>query len=129
MKKALLLLMGLSLLAGACRQDKTIAASKNVQACGVKDPANNLPWLRLRISDVKQGKDATITTITMITRNNEALFQIYMSYMSCNICQLYRCDGTLLDISKFSNTEIMEIGRKLGTPTERAIIYDGSRLR
>ena len=120
--------MSLSLLTGACRQDKTIAASKNVRACGVKDPANNLPWLRQQISDIKQGKDAAITTITLITRNNEALFQIYRSYMSCNICQLYRCDGTLLDMSKLTNTELMEIGRKLGTPTERVIIYDGSRL-
>ncbi|WP_345267417.1 hypothetical protein [Nibrella viscosa] len=127
MRPVALLLICLGLLTGACRQDKTIAASKNVRACGVKDPANNLPWLRQRISDIKQGKEAAITTITMITLNNQDYFNIYMSYMSCIGCLIYRCDGTQVDQSKLTNAERMEIMRKLGTPAERIIIYDGSK--
>ncbi|GAA4405699.1 hypothetical protein GCM10023187_24360 [Nibrella viscosa] len=93
----------------------------------MKDPANNLPWLRQRISDIKQGKEAAITTITMITLNNQDYFNIYMSYMSCIGCLIYRCDGTQVDQSKLTNAERMEIMRKLGTPAERIIIYDGSK--
>ncbi|WP_345247783.1 hypothetical protein [Nibrella saemangeumensis] len=129
MKQAVLLLIVLGLLTGACQRDRTIAASKNIRACGVKDPANKLPWLRQKISDIKQGKDSAITTITLVTVNNQDYFNIYMSYMSCIGCLTYRCDGSQVDQSKLTNAERMEITRKLGTPAERVIIYDGTQAR
>lgn len=69
-------------------------------ACGVKDPANELPWLKEIIHKAENGPDkfSDAGTVQLITYQGQSYF-IYQKYvMSCMACLVYDCQGNKLDI-------------------------------
>lgn len=117
--KSLLIFLFLGLLTVACRNDD--AAPVNV--CGVGDPINDLPWLKIRMEEARQRKEEHITAVRAIDIKGETLVQVNTMYMSCNICVLYHCDGRRVDTSTFSQEDLRSIGEKLSDPLQHMSLW------
>ncbi|MCE6991727.1 hypothetical protein [Dyadobacter sp. CY323] len=100
MKKSLPLILLLALML-SCK-DKSPGSS--LELCGVKDPVNNLNWLKALVDEAKT-KDPSYTTIVAVTVKGETLINYYVSIMSCIGCISYHCDGTRFDMSVLSQEE------------------------
>ncbi|WP_234734643.1 hypothetical protein [Tellurirhabdus bombi] len=74
----------------SCKKESDLSPK---EACGVRDPLNNLKWLRKKMDQLRQDKEEAITTVILIKVNGQSYIQIYKSYMSCSYCTLYTCEG------------------------------------
>lgn len=103
-------------------KDKTI--SSTLEVCGVKDPVRNLPWLAARIDSLKAEKQDNMLMVTVGKLKGEIVFDYTMLYMSCYVCQVYRCDGTRVDLSKLTQEEMQEFTRTVrGEGTRGPVIW------
>lgn len=103
-------------------KDKTV--SSGLEACGVKDPVRNLPWLKAMIEKAKADKQANMLTITVGRIGGEVVFDYYLSYMSCIGCIVYHCDGSRLDPKRYTVAELTELSRSIrGEGMERQVIW------
>ncbi|MGV3604363.1 MAG: hypothetical protein ACO1N1_24290 [Dyadobacter fermentans] len=103
-------------------KDKTI--SSTLEICGVKDPVRNLPWLAARIDSLKAEKQDNMLMVTVGKLKGEIVFDYTMVYMSCYVCQVYRCDGTRVDLSKLTQEEMQEFTRTVrGEGTRGPVIW------
>ena len=103
-------------------KDKTI--SSTLEICGVKDPVRNLPWLTARIDSLKAEKQDNMLMVTVGKLKGEIVFDYTMLYMSCYVCQVYRCDGTRVDLSKLTQEEMQEFTRTVrGEGTRGPVIW------
>ncbi|WP_031527512.1 hypothetical protein [Dyadobacter crusticola] len=109
MKKTLPLLL-LLLLALSCKEKKV---AKNVEACGVRDPIHNLPWLRDLVEKAKQNKEANVMTISLVQLRGEPVINYTLSYMSCMGCYNFHCDGTRVDMGIYTEAEIREFQKNV----------------
>ncbi len=82
--------------------------SSRVEVCGVKDPVRNLPWLKAKIEDAKAQKQDKILTITVGKLKGEPVLNFYLTYMSCIGCVTYHCDGSRVELSKYTQQETMD---------------------
>ena len=109
MKISALLLFGFLFLF-SCKKNKT---SIDIAACGVNNPVTELSWLKDLIKKAKDTHEENITTVTLFEWNGKSVFNYYVSYCSCSGCVNYYCDGTKLDMSKFTEAETKEFREKL----------------
>ncbi len=82
------LLLTLSL-AVSCKKDERV----DISACGVKDPVNNLPWLKEMVDEAKRAGTANITTIRKFEYKGNAYFTYYQAHLSCMNCIIFDCSG------------------------------------
>ncbi|KAA6439457.1 hypothetical protein FEM33_14460 [Dyadobacter flavalbus] len=87
-------------------KDKDV--SSNVSVCGVNDPVRNLPWLKNLIEKAIDDKEANILTVKLLEFKGRPIFNYNTLYMSCYGCVNYECDGSRVDISKFTEQELKE---------------------
>lgn len=119
MKK--LLLASSLVLIFSCKDD---TVSSRLEVCGVKDPVRNLPWLKAKIDSLKKEKQDHMLTVTVGKYKDEIVFDYTILYMSCNICNVYRCDGSRLDLTKFTQEEMQEFLKTLrGEGTRGPVIW------
>lgn len=76
----------------ACKKDE--AAS--VSACGVRNPARNLPWLKKLLDEERKNGTDTGLRITAFQYKGTTYFNYYQTYMSCVLCHVYDCSGNIL---------------------------------
>jgi hypothetical protein len=75
----------------ACKKDKD---KNKVKACGIENPAANIPWLKHKIDSflvLKQSGEARV-----ITYNGQDYINIQQDAMSCWACGLHTCEGRRL---------------------------------
>ncbi|HEY9260577.1 hypothetical protein [Chitinophaga sp.] len=75
----------------ACKKDKNKDKAK---ACGIENPAVNIPWLKHTIDSflvLKQFGEARV-----ITYNGQDYINVQQATLSCWACGLYTCDGRRL---------------------------------
>ncbi|WP_266364812.1 hypothetical protein [Tellurirhabdus rosea] len=98
------LFLALSLLTAAlsCRDEDSLTRHL---ACGVRDPLNNLPWLKAQMDDARQKKEENITTVVATEFKGQQYIRVYKMYMSCSFCALYTCDGNPVDMSGLSTAD------------------------
>lgn len=105
-------------LTASCRQtvDPAAAPYANVSVCGVKNPAQNLLWLKAAIkvfeADIVQA--GTYKSVTYIT--------LYNYLWSCTSCHTYRCDGSLVDLFKLPRADYEGIQSAIWSP-KPTILY------
>lgn len=87
-------------------KDSTV--SSRLEVCGVKDPVRKLPWLKAKIDSLKAKNDDDMLTVTVGKLKGEVVFDCSMIYMSCIGCSAYHCDGTRVDLSKYTQEEIRD---------------------
>jgi hypothetical protein len=103
-------------------KDNTV--SSRVEVCGIKDPVRNLPWLKAKIDSLKAEKQDDMLMVTVGKIKGEAVFDYTMLYMSCNVCLVYRCDGTRVDLSKYTQDEMKEfVSTVRGDGTRGPVIW------
>ncbi len=102
--KSLLLFLFL-ILVFSCNDD---TLSSRLEVCGIKDPVRNLPWLRAKIDSLKAKGEADMLTVTLGKIKGEFVFDCTMIYMSCIGCSAYHCDGTRVDLSKYTQEEMKD---------------------
>lgn len=100
------------------------SVTSKTEACNVKDPVRNLPWLKNLIEKAKQDKEAGMLTITLWEFRGRPVFNYYKSYMSCIGCIHYNCDGSLIDKAKFTEQESEEFNAAfLDNSVRKTIIW------
>ncbi|OJV15486.1 MAG: hypothetical protein BGO21_31350 [Dyadobacter sp. 50-39] len=103
---------------------KDATVSSRTEVCGVKDPVRNLPWLKAKIDSLKTEKQDDMLMVTVGKIKDEYVFDYTMTYMSCHVCVVYRCDGSRVDLSKLSQTEMEEFVRTVrGEKTRGPVIW------
>ncbi|KQS34078.1 hypothetical protein [Dyadobacter sp. Leaf189] len=118
MKKALPFLL-LALLTFSCKEKNV---SKNVEVCGVKDPIRNLPWLRDLVEKAKANKEDSAMTISLVELRGEPVINYTLSYMSCIGCHNFHCDGSRVDMSSYTETEIQEFQKNIWDEKGKRIV-------
>ncbi|PSL24608.1 hypothetical protein [Dyadobacter jiangsuensis] len=118
MKKLLLFAFLVFIL--SCK-DNTVSSTLNV--CGVKDPVRNLPWLKAKIDSLKAEKQENMLMVTVGKYKGEIIFDYTILYMSCNICTVFRCDGSRVDLSKLTQEEMQEFTKTVRGDTRGPVIW------
>ncbi len=78
----------------SCKKDEE--PGRNISACGVRDPARNLSWLKEMIEDEKRHSPGFLPVIRMFEYKGETYFDYTNSLMSCIVCNIYDCSGNRL---------------------------------
>lgn len=119
-KKLLPLAILLTVIFGACQKDKAVGPYADSVVCGIRNPAQRIPWLRTRIEQLK------VDVVTVATYKGETYINLYAYYWSCMGCHVYRCDGSSVDFSQLSPTDQQEIRSRLWSK-EPVVIYKRSQ--
>lgn len=119
MKNTLLLLM-LAVSSVACQKDEAVGPYADSVVCGIRNPAQRIPWLRTRIEQLK------VDVVTVATYKGETYIDLYAYHWSCRGCHVYRCDGSLVDFPQLSPTDQQEIRSRLWSK-EPVVIYKRSQ--
>jgi hypothetical protein len=96
-----LLMIGSCLSFFQCTTTVDPTDSNTTEACGVKDPIQNLDWLHKRIYDRELDKVGYL--LTLYEYNQEQVLEIKCSLFSSTNLNHYYCDGKELDLN---NSEI-----------------------
>jgi hypothetical protein len=72
------------------------------EACGVKDPINNLPWLKLKIQTFK---DVPLMELYQYRYNASTIFVFYSSLQSCMECESYDCEGKKIQWTSYQTQQ------------------------
>lgn len=115
------LLFSLFLVFAFSCKEKTV--SSTLEVCGVKDPVRNLPWLKAKIDSLKTEKQDHMLTVTVGEYKGEIIFDYTILYMSCNICTVFRCDGTRVDLSKLTQEEMQEFTKTVRGDRRGPVIW------
>ena len=92
-------------------KDKSPGAS--LELCGVKDPINNLKWLKDMMDQARDKKEEKMITVVAVKLRGETIINYYALYMSCIGCIGYHCDGSRLDMSKYTQEEIQQYRKNI----------------
>lgn len=85
MKKATILLILCGLL--SCKKESPL---QSAAVCGVKNAAENLPWLKKRITE---DPHAGVLSVYYQEVEGETVLVVQPSLSSCAYCELYTCAG------------------------------------
>lgn len=118
MKKLSCLLVMLSLVAfSSCKKDKRIIdplrLNSEVSACGVKDPVNNLQWLKEIVQEAKKDGSDKYLTITKADYNGNTYFDSWLGYSSCWKCSIFDCGGNRVEKKNFTQQQWGELTQAL----------------
>lgn len=89
-----LLLFGLS--ATMCKK----GSSDPSGVCGVKDPSNNLPWLKSKLDEYRSQQLTGM--VRRFRYEGSDILSIHAHIQSCYPCELYTCTGRQLEYAKDS---------------------------
>ncbi len=114
MKKLFYLLMMSFLVAySSCKKEDRIidqlGLNSEATACGVKDPLNNLGWLKKIVQDAKKGGADRYLTISMVDYNGGTYFESWLGYSSCMGCAIYDCGGRTIDFQSITSQQRSEL--------------------
>lgn len=110
MRKYYFVALLLPLIFSSC---KTKTHSPVVSACGVKDPVNNLPWLKQKVDDAKSAGTAGMMTIKKFEYKGNAYFHYYEAHMSCMYCIILDCSGEqIIPGALFTEEEYRELAKE-----------------
>lgn len=115
------LLLSLFLLFAFSCKEKTV--SSTLEVCGVKDPVRNLPWLKAKIDSLKTEKQDNMLMVTVGELKGEIVFDYTMLYMSCYVCNVYRCDGTRVDLTNLTQEERQEFTKTVRGDKQGPVIW------
>ena len=87
-------------------KDKNPASEQSL--CGVKDPLRNLPWLRDLVEESKKNKTSEYLTVAVVKIGEDSVINFTYMYMSCIGCVSYHCDGSRMDMSKYSQAQLVK---------------------
>lgn len=118
--KNVLLLLGVMALSIGCQKNEDVGPYADSVVCGVRNPAQRIPWLRTRIEQLK----ADVATVA--TYKGETYIDLYAYHWSCRSCHVYRCDGSLATISKLPPADQQEILSRLWS-NDPVVIYKRSQ--
>lgn len=114
MKKYYLLLIAFNFcLFSSCQDDHDSASSPIINACGVKDPAQNIPWLQDLISKAEEDRmnktynGAYTGTIQLDHYQETDVFIIRMIFIGGLYALIYNCDGTAIDFGNDTQAAYM----------------------
>lgn len=107
MKKtfALLLLLTICIGTGSCKKNSV----DRITACDVKDPANNLPWLKKMLEEDKAKNQDQFLIVKAAEFKGQTVFNYQLIWMSCLACVNFDCEGKPLDIGSFTQDERNEL--------------------
>lgn len=114
MKKLFYLLM-MSFLAAfsSCKKDERIVdplrLNSEASACGVKDPVNNLKWLKKIIQEAKKDKNDQYLVIRMVDYDGDTYIESRLPYSSCMGCNIFDCKGNRIDSPGFTTPQRLEL--------------------
>ncbi len=116
MKGIFYLFIMLSLAAlSSCKKDEPIRdpllRNSDVSACGVKDPVNNLGWLKKIVLEAKKDGSDKYLIIRMADYNGDTYFNSRFPFSSCMGCNIRDCSGNRIDPQNFTieqKTELMQ---------------------
>ncbi len=115
MRNYYLIALLLPLIFSSC---KTKTHSPEVSACGVKDPVNNLPWLKQKVDDAKSAGTASMLTIKKFEYKENTYFHYYEAIMSCTNCVIFDCSGEqVIAGDLFTEEEYKEFTKELFGPS------------
>ncbi|MDQ6480777.1 hypothetical protein [Dyadobacter sp. LHD-138] len=103
-------------LAVSCKKDeldRDPTGAVKASVCGVNYPMRELPWLRKIIEDAKVKKEENLVTIKLFEVNGKPIFNYDSGYMSCIGCISFYCDGSPVDITKWTVAEMKEYQSKV----------------
>jgi len=103
----LLLIIG----AVSCKKKTTLDVNKDLTACGVKDPLNNLGWLNAEFKLLKG--DANTSGIILYNYNGSEVIEIQDAVFSSTNQHQYYCDGIKLNLDEPSDFNKFKQERKL----------------
>ncbi|QIL39827.1 hypothetical protein G7074_11460 [Pedobacter sp. HDW13] len=89
MKLKIVPILLLILIAG-CKKTK-VSYDKNTVACGIKNPLENLPWLKSEFQDIAGFPETN--GIVLYEFNGKEIIDIYKSYYSSLNGRQFYCDG------------------------------------
>lgn len=121
MKSTTIFLCSALLLSG-CSTVETAPNSEVFKACGVENPAQNLPWLKELIAKAeadiktKEYKGNYIGQIYLTTwRNQDAFWTNFMMGSGGIYARLYHCDGQriMIDSGNLTTPEVEELNKAL----------------
>ncbi|ODS82444.1 MAG: hypothetical protein ABS46_08875 [Cytophagaceae bacterium SCN 52-12] len=107
MRKYYLVVLLLPFIFSSCKKG---TSSPAISACGVKDPVNNLSWLKEIIDEAKRDGTASITTIKKFEYEGDTYFTYYQAYQSCMNCIIFDCSGArVIPGAHFAAEEYQEL--------------------
>ncbi|ODS82443.1 MAG: hypothetical protein ABS46_08870 [Cytophagaceae bacterium SCN 52-12] len=114
MKKLLYLFVISSLAAfSSCKKNEPIKdpllRNPEASACGIKDPVNNLGWLKKIVQEAKKSETDKYLTIRMAEYNGDTYFESWLSYSSCMGCIIYDCGGSVIKSQNFTTQQRQEL--------------------
>lgn len=116
MEKAFAIAILFATLFGSCQKAQDVGPYADSVVCGVRNPAQRLPWLRTRIEQLKAD------IVTVATYKGETYIDLYAYHWSCRGCHVYRCDGNSANVGQLSFADQQEILSRLWSP-EPVVIY------
>jgi hypothetical protein len=97
MKKATILLILCGLL--SCKKESPL---QSAAVCGVKNAAENLPWLKKRIREEMSGG---LLSVYYQEVEGETVLMVQPSLSSCAFCELYSCAGARIRLENRTEEE------------------------
>lgn len=92
--------------------------SPTISACGVKDPVNNLPWLKEIVDEAKSTGTASTMTIKKFEYEGNTYFNYYEAHLSCMNCVIFDCSGErVIPGALFTDEEYQELTGELYGPS------------
>lgn len=97
----------------SCKKDKPIVdpllRNSEASACGVKDPVNNLGWLKKIVQNAKKEGTDKYVIIRMVDYNGETYFESWLPYSSCMGCNILDCKGRRIDSQNLTSQQRLEL--------------------
>ncbi len=97
----------------SCKKDKPmkdpLLRNSEASACGVKDPVNNLGWLKKIVQNHKKEGTDRYLIIRMADYNGETYFDTALGYSSCLLCNIVDCTGSRIDWQNFTPQQKEEL--------------------
>lgn len=99
MKKVIFFLLILLVPIFACDDNDDKKYNPDQEVCGVKNPVENLPWLKLKIEQDNDKKGWSIQKVYTVNYNGEDLVLIHHPLSSlAYVDEIFDCQGNDLDI-------------------------------
>lgn len=97
--------------AGSCKKKAVVDENKDLTACGVKNPIQNLSWLNAKFKSLAGGSN--MNGIVLYRLNGSEVIEIQGSVFSSTNQHQYYCDGTKLNLDEPSAFNEFKKERKL----------------
>ncbi|GAA4446753.1 hypothetical protein GCM10023091_40480 [Ravibacter arvi] len=105
----------------ACKKDEAAAVS----ACGVRNPAQNLPWLKKLLDEERKNGTEWGLRVTAFQYKGTTYFNYNKAHMSCLLCVVHDCNGNILGIREVVPEEEYQDFMKAATGPSSVVVWKG----